>query len=278
MKPINVNNHHLDRALSLTGVDKLLAVMQSLRDPITGCPWDLKQSYDSILPFTLEEVYEVAEAIENKDFASLKDELGDLLFQIVFYARLAEEQGRFDFFAIVENLCDKLIRRHPHVFAEITPGKTDAELHLAWEKQKHLERAGKSAEPEVAQSLLDDIPKALPELKRAQKIQQRVAKQGFDWPCVSQVWHKIDEEILEVKQAAQSGDQDHLEEELGDLLFVMVNLTRHYGFDAETTLRKANQKFEKRFRLLETIAARPINEFDLETLEGFWQQAKRTGS
>ena len=253
-----------------SGMDKLLAVMQALRDPNGGCPWDIEQTYQTILPFTIEEVYEVAESIEDQDFDALRDELGDLLFQVVFYAQIAREEGRFDFYQVVEGICDKLVRRHPHVFAE-TEFKNEAELKAAWEAQKHKERIGKD---ESKSSVLDDIPKALPELKRAQKIQKRVAKVGFDWENPDQVWEKVEEEIDETKSAFLSGDQNHLEEEVGDLLFAVVNLSRHYGIDADIALRKANHKFERRFRVVEQNADSPLAEYSLDELEALWQQAK----
>lgn len=247
--------------------------MQKLRDPTSGCPWDIKQSYQSILPYTIEEVYEVADAIEREDYTDLKDELGDLLFQVVFYAQLAAEDGYFDLIEVIESICDKLTRRHPHVFDDEIYVDEDA-VHQAWEKRKHQERQDKNNQGKA--SLLDDIPLVLPELKRAQKIQKRVAKQGFDWPDVKQVWDKLDEEVVEVKQAAESGDQQHIKEEIGDLLFVCVNLARHYKVDADMALRDANKKFETRFRKVETLAGGAVSDFGLEQLEAFWQMAKKT--
>lgn len=248
--------------------------MQQLRDPESGCPWDRKQNYQTILPYTIEEVYEVADAIERENFSDLKDELGDLLFQVVFYAQLASEDGYFDIFDVVESISKKLTRRHPHVFANKTYAD-EGEVHRAWENQKHLERQSKNKDTKTqTASLLDDIPKVLPELKRAQKIQKRVAKQGFDWKNIQQVWDKLEEESGEVKQAFDSGDARHTEEEIGDLLFVCVNLARHYNVDADFALRKANQKFEKRFRQVENFADKAISEYSLDELEKFWQKAK----
>lgn len=246
--------------------------MQRLRDPEGGCPWDIKQSYHSILPYTIEEVYEVADAIERQDFSDLKDELGDLLFQVIFFAQLASEDGYFDLSDVIEAICKKLTRRHPHVFDNKIYAD-DRAVHQAWENQKQLERQQKNDSGNA--SLLDDIPSLLPELKRAQKIQKRVAKQGFDWPDVEQVWCKLDEEVIEVKEAATEKNQQHLAEEIGDLLFVCVNLARHYKIDADIALRIANQKFEKRFRKVESIASAPISSFSLVELEKFWQQAKQ---
>ncbi len=273
-KQLTTAQKHLSDVESAQGINKLIRIMQALRDPDGGCPWDQKQSYQSILPYTIEEVYEVAEAIENQDYLSLKDELGDLLFQVIFYAQIAKEEEKFDFNDIVVNIGEKLIRRHPHVFAD-TDYQDEKQLHQAWELQKQIERQAKS-QSISKQSVLDDIPKVMPELKKAQKIQQRVAKVGFDWPDVIPVWDKLEEECIEVKEAAEEGDKNHLEEELGDLLFVMVNLVRHYGFDADIALRKANQKFDKRFRLLESLSTKPLNESSLEEMEALWLVAKKS--
>jgi nucleoside triphosphate diphosphatase len=267
-------NCQLQEVNRYQGVDKLLAIMRALRDPDFGCPWDQKQDFASLLPYTVEEVYEVVEAIEQEDLLSLKDELGDLFFQIVFYAQIGFEQKAFEFNEVVENICDKLIRRHPHVFSDAAYTSED-QLNREWENQKQRERVAQNAlNPGVTNSLLDDIPKALPELKRAQKIQSRVAKGGFDWPDISHVWAKMNEEQNEVMHAAEGDEPAHLEEELGDLMFTLVNLTRHYGFDADMALRKANQKFERRFRQLETIAEQPLASYNIEQLEALWQKAK----
>ncbi|PCI71085.1 MAG: nucleoside triphosphate pyrophosphohydrolase [Gammaproteobacteria bacterium] len=260
-------------------IEKLIAIMGKLRTPEIGCPWDLEQNYESILPYTIEEVYEVADAIERADFDDLKGELGDLLFQIVFYAQLAKEENRFEFSDVVEGICHKLINRHPHVFDENYEHNIEnaSDVLKRWEDQKQIEREAKlvkSNSDDIRASLLDDIPKVLPELKRAQKIQTRVAKQGFDWPDVSQVWEKLSEESDEVKQAVKENNQANIEDEIGDLLFVCVNLARHYNLDAEQALRKANQKFEKRFRKVEELANDPISNFSLEQLEDFWKTAK----
>ncbi|WP_196137865.1 nucleoside triphosphate pyrophosphohydrolase [Aliikangiella sp. G2MR2-5] len=268
-------NPHAQRLLAAVeqadGIDKLIAVMTALRDAKGGCPWDIEQTYDSILPFTIEEVYEVAEAIEQKNFDSLKDELGDLLFQVVFYAQIAKEEGRFDFYQIVEGICNKLVRRHPHVFADQV-FTDEAALKNAWETAKQKERESRANDE--SSSLLDDIPGALPELKRALKIQKRVAKVGFDWDSVDQVWEKLEEEALEIREAERKNDSEALQEELGDLLFATVNLCRHYNLDADIALRKANQKFERRFRQVERLAQNSLDEYPLEELEEFWQKAK----
>ena len=252
-------------------IEKLAKIMHQLRQPETGCPWDIKQNYKSILPYTIEEVYEVADAIERADFSDLKDELGDLLFQVVFYAQLASEDGYFDLSDVIESISNKLTRRHPHVFGD-KQYADEGEVHKAWEVQKHKERQNKSNNTKV--SLLDDIPKIIPELKRAQKIQQRVAKQGFDWDNIQQVWDKLEEESREIKQAVTQKNQDSIEDEIGDLLFVCVNLSRHYKVDADMALRRANQKFEKRFRQVEALADKPIASYNIDELEDFWQQVK----
>jgi ATP diphosphatase len=246
--------------------------MKTLRDPERGCPWDCKQSYQSIVPYTLEEVYEVIEAIENKDYDALKDELGDLLFQIVFYAQIASEEKRFEFVDIVNSINDKLTRRHPHVFADQSY-RDEEQLHRQWERIKHQERKGKSESAQPV-SLMDDIPKLLPELKKAQKIQKRAAKHGFDWPDYRGVLDKIEEEINEIRTAIEHEDPQNIEEEVGDLLFAVVNLARHLKVDADSALRRSNLKFIKRFRILEELANYQVDSYDLDALESFWQQAK----
>jgi ATP diphosphatase len=262
---------YVKQADSRLSLDKLLTIMEALRDPKSGCPWDIEQSYRTIVPYTIEEVYEVVDAIEREDYSSLKDELGDLLFQVVFYCQLAKEDKYFEFDDVLQSLTDKLTRRHPHVFAEKTYSNPE-QVNLAWEKQKQKEREQKCEHGEA--SLIDDIPKVLPQLKRAQKIQKRVAKHGFDWSCISQVWEKVDEEILEVKQAIDSNDQDALVDEIGDLLFSVVNLSRHLDVDADSALRTANRKFEQRFRVVESLATVPLSEYSLTELEQLWQKAK----
>lgn len=247
--------------------------MQALRDPETGCPWDRKQNYQTIVPYTLEEAYEVADAIEQGNYEELHGELGDLLFQVIFYAQIGQEEGRFDFESIAQKMADKLERRHPHVFAE-QEYTSDEELKRNWERQKQLERQQKN---DQNQSLLDDLPKGFPSLSMAQKIQKRVGRYGFDWPNIDGVIEKIEEEIAELKQAIANQDKANMEEEVGDLLFACVNLSRHLDFDAETALRKSNRKFEIRFRELETILAMrnlSVSDASLEQLELAWQQAK----
>ncbi len=260
---------------SLPQTARLLAIMQALRDPETGCPWDKKQTYATIVPYTLEEAYEVADAIEQGDFEELHGELGDLLFQVIFYAQIGQEEGRFDFESIAQKMADKLERRHPHVFGD-QKYTSDHELKRNWERQKQLERQGKNSDN---RSLLDDLPKGFPALSIAQKMQKRVGRHGFDWPDLVGVIEKIEEEIAELKVAINNQDHNNIEEELGDLLFSCVNLARHLDFDAETALRKANRKFEQRFRQLEKIIQQQslsVDSASLEQLEQAWQQAKVT--
>lgn len=254
-------------------IEKLLEVMKALRTPVTGCPWDLKQTFDSIVPYTIEEVYEVAEAIEHNDKSELKIELGDLLFQIVFYCQLAEEEGSFDFAAVVTAIVEKMVRRHPHVFAD-TVYASEAEFTKAWELSKQQERKQKE---KVTQSILDGLSKALPALKVAQKMQTKVARLGFDWKQIEPVYAKIDEEIAEVRQAAENNDHQHSEEEIGDLLFSVVNLSRHLNIDAENALRKASNKFENRFRQVESHCRQQhqsISDKSEEELLALWHKIK----
>ncbi|GAB3031591.1 nucleoside triphosphate pyrophosphohydrolase [Bowmanella dokdonensis] len=256
-------------------LDKLLWVMDKLRDPQTGCPWDLKQSFQTIVPYTLEEAYEVADAIEKGSMEEIKEELGDLLFQVVFYARLGKEQNQFDFEAVAAAVADKLIRRHPHVFGDRV--LTETEVKANWEAEKARERAQKHRDGES--SVLDNIPPVLPALSRAAKIQKRCATVGFDWPDTDGVFAKIQEEILEVQEELQRPQRDEqaLEEELGDLLFATVNLARKLKKDPETLLRKANSKFEKRFRQVEMqicASGMSLEEASLEQMERVWQQIK----
>lgn len=259
----------------LTPIERLLRVMAALRAPDSGCAWDRKQTYQSILPYTLEEVYEVAEAIESQDFDSLKSELGDLLFQIVFYCQIAQEEGRFDFSQIAQSMVEKLVRRHPHVFADVV---FDDELGLKrqWELTKAQERAAKNG---ADVSILADIPKVLPALLAAKKIQKRVSAYGFDWASLEPVIAKIHEELDEINQAiAEQESKQRIEEEIGDLLFACVNLSRHLKVDAEVALKKANQKFIRRFQFIESqLAAQNISlqQATLDEMDALWEQAKQ---
>ncbi|EKT4466888.1 nucleoside triphosphate pyrophosphohydrolase [Pseudomonas putida] len=264
-------------------LDDLLHLMARLRDPQHGCPWDLKQNYASIVPHTLEEAYEVADTIERGDFEHLQGELGDLLFQVVYYSQLAREEGRFAFDGVVDSITRKLVRRHPHVFPTgdlyaplDTPSLSEAQVKSRWEEIKAQERAEKS-EPEQL-SLLDDVPAALPALSRAAKLQKRAATVGFDWPDALPVLDKVREELDEVLQAMADGDDDALEDEVGDLLFATVNLARHLKHDPENALRRANRKFERRFRFIEQAlrdSGRPIEDCTLDELDALWGEAKR---
>ena len=254
----------------------LLALMQQLRDPENGCPWDKKQTLQSLTAYTIEEAYEVVDSIEQNDLSGLKSELGDLLFQVVFYAQLAQEQGLFNFQDVVSTISEKLVRRHPHVFAgkEFTDS---AAVSANWEAEKAKERQEKDAQ---ATSVLDDIPHNLPALMRANKIQKRCATVGFDWHELPPVIEKIHEELDEVMAEINRADYDKaaLGEELGDLLFANVNLVRHLGFEPEKILRAGNHKFERRFRAVEHIIqsqGRSVKECSLDELEAVWQQVKQ---
>jgi ATP diphosphatase len=258
----------------MSAIDRLLTIMSRLRDPLTGCPWDKQQTFTTIVPHTLEEAYEVADCIERGDLAGLRDELGDLLFQIVFYAQLAREQKRFEFQDVVTAICDKLERRHPHVFGDVVITTAD-EQTLHWEQLKARERQQQTT-AEMA-SVLDGLTTALPALSVAHKLQKRAAQVGFDWPDHHGVMDKVREELDEV--AADWNDAARRAAEIGDLLFACVNLARHAGVDAETVLRQANRKFEARFRGVEKLLQRagtPIATANTEQMEAAWQQIKQT--
>ncbi|MCR9104038.1 MAG: nucleoside triphosphate pyrophosphohydrolase [Gammaproteobacteria bacterium] len=261
-------------------LDDLLRVMQRLRDPVTGCPWDLQQTFASIVPSTLEECYELAQAIEDDDPAHIGEELGDVLFQVVFYAQLGSEQGFFNFASVIHTLVDKLIRRHPHVFAggEIE-GIVDvdrpavSDVNASWEAIKQAERDARQQS-----GALDDVPLALPALPRAQKLQKRAAKMNFDWADHAQVLEKLHEEIAELGTALDDGNRDAIDEELGDMLFTCVNLARHLRLDAERSLRRASGKFERRFAQMERLASAAgtsLENLDDEQLDALWNAAKR---
>ncbi|UZW56350.1 nucleoside triphosphate pyrophosphohydrolase [Sphingobium sp. JS3065] len=243
----------------------LANVMARLRDPETGCPWDIEQDFASIAPYTIEEAYEVADAIERDDMAGLRDELGDLLLQVAFHSRMAEQSGHFALQDVIDAITEKMIRRHPHVFEEGTDRKDG---HAQWEAIKAAERADK--EPDA--SALAGVAIALPALLRAEKLQKRAARTGFDWPDTDGVIDKIEEELAEVKAADSPADR---EEEIGDLLFAVVNLARHWKVDPEVALRAANAKFDKRFRVMESLAGDGFTALSLDEKEGLWQQAKR---
>ena len=254
---------------------KLLDIMSALRDPQTGCPWDIKQTFRSVVPYTLEEAYEVADAIENGDMNELKSELGDLLFQVVFYAQMAKEQGEFDFDDVVDAVSDKLISRHPHVFAGVDC-KDEKSLDEAWEKTKASERNSQTKENKA--SILEGVAKALPALKRAQKLQKRAAREGFDWPVIGPVFDKLEEEIAELRVAMRDKDRAAIFEESGDVLFSCVNLLRHLNVDAEESLRAGNQKFESRFAYVESKVENSKRKFKgctMDELEFYWQESKK---
>ena len=255
----------------------LLVIMQKLRDPEQGCPWDKKQSFASIVPYTLEEAYEVADSIERQDMSALKGELGDLLFQVVFYSQMASEQGLFNFADVVDGVSEKLVRRHPHVFGEAQFADTRA-VNANWEAEKAKERLQKDAS---ASSVLDDIPLAMPAMSRANKIQKRCAAVGFDWDALPPVVDKVHEEIAEVlhEVAQEPRDEAKVAEELGDLLFATINLVRHLKKDPEQVLRLANQKFERRFRQVEAqISANghSLRDVSLDEMEQVWQRVKQS--
>ena len=252
-------------------IHTLLEIMQRLRDPDSGCPWDLEQDFMTIAPYTLEEACEVVDAIERNDRDDLQDELGDLLFQVVFHARMAQEAGWFDFAGVVQGICDKMIRRHPHVFADETIGDAEEQTR-AWEMHKEREKkAGNN-------SILDGIPVTHTALTRACKIQKKAAHAGFDWPDSGAVIEKVAEELEELRQEIATGnDADKIREEAGDLLFSVVNLSRHAGVDPESALRQANRKFTRRFHAVETQCRRAgssVRQTDLATLDRYWEQAK----
>jgi len=256
----------------MKAMEDLLEVMRRLRDPRDGCPWDQAQTFATIAPYTIEEAFEVADAIERGDLRLLQEELGDLLFQVVFHARLAEEQGAFDFAQVAAGLAAKMRRRHPHVFGSMRVADAAAQT-VAWESHKADERAARD------EGLLDGVPVALPALARAQKLGRRAARVGFDWPDARAVLDKIAEEAAELESAVAGSSPADIDEELGDLLFSVVNFARHLEVDAEGALRRANLKFERRFRAMEAALAasgRTADEVDSEVLERLWHAAKES--
>jgi ATP diphosphatase len=259
-------------------IEHLLGIVRRLRDPDQGCPWDVGQTFQSIVPHTIEEAYELADAIESNDFDQIREEAGDVLFQVLFYAQMADEKQHFNFADVVDGLSEKLIRRHPHVFSRNSTAQQETPIAVSdvsdsWEKIKRTERQGKQQS-----GILDDIPVSLPALTRAQKIQKRASRVGFDWADVAGVFEKLEEEICELKEALVEGEKAAIESELGDVLFCVVNLARHLDFDAETAMRGATRKFEGRFRLMEEQAIASgsrLEDESVSTLEARWQTTKR---
>lgn len=254
------------------GMPRLRAIMAALRDPDTGCPWDIEQDFGTIAPYTIEEAYEVADAIERTAWDELRDELGDLLLQAVFHAQIADDKGLFDFDDVANGIADKMVARHPHVFGDENRDKSAEQQTRDWEAVKAAERAAKAQT-----GVLDGVAVGLPALLRAVKLQKRAARVGFDWPDASHVLDKITEEAAELHEAAETLGPDKIEEEFGDLLFVMANLARHMKVDPEQALRRANAKFTRRFERIEALLSekgkRP-EDSDLQEMDAFWDQAK----
>jgi MazG family protein len=261
----------------LTSLAELLRIMARLRDPNGGCPWDLEQSFATIAPYTIEEAYEVEDAIARNDLPALKDELGDLLLQVVFHARMAEEAGHFAFPDVAAGIADKMIRRHPHVFADVDAQHADT-VSANWESIKATERAAKAgAAVQGLSAVLAGVTQGLPALLRAVKLQNRAARVGFDWPDKRPVLAKIHEELEELEVEIESGGSDRIAEEFGDFLFVVANLARHLKLDPEASLRAANRKFERRFSQMETILnseGKQLADCDLDTMDAAWDKAK----
>lgn len=259
----------------MNSMQRLLELMTRLRDPERGCPWDKEQTFATIAPYTIEEAYEVADAIERADMPALKEELGDLLFQVVFHSRMAEEQGSFAFRDVVQGICDKMERRHPHVFGTEQIGDAEQQT-LAWEEHKQRERAAKQT---GTSSVLDNVPVSLPALTRAAKLGKRAATVGFEWPEVQGALDKAEEELHEVRAAIADGTSPAaIEDELGDLLFCLVNICRHLKVDPEVALHKTNRKFERRFKHVETRVreqGRELTQSTLAEMDGYWDEAKR---
>ena len=260
-------------------IKQLLDIMSRLRDPDSGCPWDLRQTYETIVPYTLEEAYEVADAIQRGDMLELRDELGDLLFQVVFYSQIAKEEGHFDFEQVTEAISEKMLRRHPHVFAD-AKYSSDEELHRAWEQGKAAEREERKVQENSSQ--LDGVARALPALIRAEKLQKRAARVGFDWSHVTGAIEKLNEEIEEVKEEIAAGEQKRIQDELGDLLFSVVNVVRLCGMDAEQSLSMANEKFERRFRSMEqnlfAQGTKDLHELSEQQWDDAWEAVKKEQS
>jgi ATP diphosphatase len=274
-----MQSHQRQQFIDLTQsepVTALVKIMQQLRDPQTGCPWDIEQTMQTIIPHTIEETYEVADAIYSGEPQHIKEELGDLLFQVVFYAQLGQEQGWFDFDDVAQGMCDKLIRRHPHVFTDQS-ALTAEQVEAQWDAIKQTEKAGLP----IPTSILANIPTGMTPLMQAHKIQKACAKVGFDWSEIAPVADKVKEELAEVQAAIASGDQAHVQEEIGDLLFAVVNLARQAGVKSEVALQQANRKFTTRFMQVEALVAadqHDMQSLELNNLEAYWQQVKHSES
>ena len=269
---ITARKHQIDKP----DINQLLDIMARLRDPQSGCPWDAAQDFSTIAPYTIEEAYEVADSIQHNDLDELRVELGDLLFQVVFHARMAEEQGAFGFSDVVAAVCEKMIRRHPHVFGDASVADAEAQTE-AGEQARARERLAKRGTAGGGHSLLDDVPRGMAELQRAVKLQKRAARVGFDWASPEPVLDKLAEETLEMREAMRSGNAEEMEDELGDMLFVLTNLARQLKIDPAKALRRANAKFELRFRAVEEAAGShaALQALSLDEMEGLWQQVKR---
>jgi MazG family protein len=258
-------------------VNRLLEIMAALRNPNGGCPWDLEQDFDSIAPYTIEEAYEVADAIQRRDFTDLTSELGDLLFQVVYHAQMASEVGQFEFKDVVDAINQKMIRRHPHVFGDKEVASAEAQTK-AWDQMKAEERSARTAIPDEEPHHLDGIPITLPAMTRAVKLQNRAANVGFDWDDWRKVFTKLEEELGELTDEINVGPQSRIEEELGDVLFVMANLARHLKIDPEAALRNANKKFERRFGVIETglkEEGQSLEDASLEAMEALWNKVRQ---
>ena len=257
---------------------KLINIMKELRDPKNGCPWDIEQTFSTIAPYTIEEAYEVADAISRENMEDLKEELGDLLFQVVFHAQMAAENGAFDINDVVQSIVDKMIRRHPHVFADEQVENAEHQTR-AWEAHKEAERGQKAQLEGDHASILDGVPLALPGLTQAVKLQKRAARVGFDWKSTHEIYDKIEEELAEVRHEVETNAAiERIEDEIGDLFFAVSNLARRLNVDPEATLRVSNAKFARRFRAMESIARqsqRNLNDMSLEDMETIYQQVKQ---
>ncbi len=263
-----------DKNKNAEATQALLDLMATLRDPDGGCPWDLEQDFSTIAPHTIEEAYEVADAIERGNMDDLKDELGDLLLQVVFHAQIAQEKCLFDFSDVAQHITDKMIHRHPHVFGDQKAATGDDVLHGIWEQQKDKEKKRQTSE-----SVLDDVTRALPAMMRAQKLQKRAARIGFEWPNIDAAWTKLDEELDELREAVASSNQAHIHDELGDVLSCVINLGRMLGVDCEASMRDCNSKFERRFKALEKEIKKLDKDISVEEMIQIWKDQKaQTGS